>query len=93
MILLINQIAPTVSSGGTAGAIVLNDVSITQKKYIYIHAFSSSSSNSSNNSGALWIDNNAPEIQGNTSMNCRERGSHARGVYSTQYTSRMGTAT
>ena len=26
------------------------------------------------------------------SMNCRERGSHARGVYSTQGTSRMGTA-
>ena len=25
-------------------------------------------------------------------MNCRERGSHARGVYSTQDTSRMGTA-
>ena len=24
-------------------------------------------------------------------MNCRERGSHARGVYPTQYTSRMGT--
>ena len=27
-----------------------------------------------------------------SSMNCRERGSHARGVYPTQYTSRMGTA-
>ena len=25
-------------------------------------------------------------------MDCRERGSHARGVYPTQYTSRMGTA-
>ena len=27
-----------------------------------------------------------------SSMDCRERGSHARGVYPTQYTSRMGTA-
>ena len=25
-------------------------------------------------------------------MNCRERGSHARGMYPTQYTSRMETA-
>ena len=25
-------------------------------------------------------------------MDCRERGSHARGVYPTQYTSHMGTA-
>ena len=25
-------------------------------------------------------------------MDCRERGSHARGVYPTQYISRMGTA-
>ena len=25
-------------------------------------------------------------------MNCRERGSHARGMYHTQYTSRMETA-
>ena len=25
-------------------------------------------------------------------MDCRELGSHARGVYPTQYTSRMGTA-
>ena len=25
-------------------------------------------------------------------MDCRERGSHARGVYPTQYTSRMGIA-
>ena len=25
-------------------------------------------------------------------MDCRERGSHARDVYPTQYTSRMGTA-
>ena len=27
-----------------------------------------------------------------SSMDCRERGSHARGVYPTQYTSRMETA-
>ena len=27
-----------------------------------------------------------------SSINCRERGSHARGVYPKQYTSRMGTA-
>ena len=30
--------------------------------------------------------------RGTSSMDCRERGSHARGVYSTQYTSRIGTA-
>ena len=29
---------------------------------------------------------------GTSSMNCRERRSHARGVYPTQYTSLMGTA-
>ena len=30
--------------------------------------------------------------RGTSSMDCRERRSHARGVYPTQYTSRMGTA-
>ena len=32
------------------------------------------------------------KYKGTSSMNCRERGSHARGVYPTQDTSRMGTA-
>ena len=32
------------------------------------------------------------KYKGPFSMDCRERGSHARGVYPTQYTSRMGTA-
>ena len=31
-------------------------------------------------------------IRGTSSMDCRERGSNARGVYPTQYTSRMETA-
>ena len=31
-------------------------------------------------------------IRGTSSMDCRERGSHARDVYPTQYTSRMETA-
>ena len=30
--------------------------------------------------------------RGTSSMDCRKRGSHARGVYPTQYTLRMGTA-
>ena len=33
-----------------------------------------------------------PNTRGTSSMDCRERGSHARGVYLTQYTSRMETA-
>ena len=31
--------------------------------------------------------------RGTSSTDCRERGSHARSVYPTQYASRMGTAT
>ena len=33
-----------------------------------------------------------PKYERHLSMDCRERGSHARGVYPTQDTSRMGTA-
>ena len=32
------------------------------------------------------------KYKGTSSMNCRERGSHARGAYPTQYSSRMETA-
>ena len=31
-------------------------------------------------------------VRGTSSIDCRERGSHVRGVYHTQYTSRMETA-
>ena len=33
-----------------------------------------------------------PKYEGQFRMACREQGSHARGVYPTQDTSRMGTA-
>ena len=32
------------------------------------------------------------KYKGTSGMDCRERGSHARGLYPTQYTSRMETA-
>ena len=35
---------------------------------------------------------NDRNTRGTSSMDCRERGSHVRGVYPTLYTSRMGTA-
>ena len=34
----------------------------------------------------------ASKYKGTSSMDCRERGSHARCLYPTQYTSRMGTS-
>ena len=37
-------------------------------------------------------DLHRPIYKGSFSIDCRERGSHARCVYPTQYTSRMGTA-
>ena len=40
----------------------------------------------------LTHDQKRPKYKGPFSMDYRERGSHARGVYPTQYTSRMGTA-
>ena len=36
---------------------------------------------------------NRPRYRGPASTDCRDRGSHARGVYPSQDTSRMGTAT
>ena len=36
-------------------------------------------------------DPQRPKYKGSFNMNCKERGSHARGVYPTQDTSRMGT--
>ena len=36
-------------------------------------------------------DPNVPKYKGPFSIDYRERGSHAKGVYSTQYTSRKGT--
>ena len=40
----------------------------------------------------LSHDPKRPKYKGPLSMDYRERGSHARGVYPTQYTSTMGTA-
>ena len=40
----------------------------------------------------LTHDTKTPKYKGPYSIDYRERGSHARGVYPTPYTSRMGTA-
>ena len=40
----------------------------------------------------LRVFSSCEDIAKERNMDCRERGSHARGVYPTQYTSRMETA-
>ena len=41
----------------------------------------------------LWHDTELPKCKGQASIDCRERGSHARGKHHTQDTSRPETAT